>query len=325
MNQENMGVGVVGTGYIANKAVGPALAVSKMAKLVAAYDHNAQAASQFCNQYGGRAVADVQSLLHDPAVNIVYVSLPNHLHYEYIVQALSAGKHVICDKPAVLTYEQAQDVEKLCRQQHVRFLEAYAWVFHPQHEAVKAILAAKTIGEVRHLEAWFGFPPLPDTNWRYEAGGGGAFYDLAGYGVKAARYFFEEEPLTSTGYIYQPQGRQVETRGALLLTFAAGKTASFVFGFEHAYRNEYTMWGETGMVKVAPAFTISPEARPQVTVDTQAGVRRLDLPASNQFQEMIDSFGLAIREEKPAEFAEDFLLQAKAMQDLGQRLVRQSF
>src|SRR5690349_15436898 len=100
-----------------------------------------------------RLYTDYAALLADPDIDAVYVPLPNHMHFEWSVRAMEAGKHVLCEKPLCLT---AAEAAVLCavRDRTRRYIEeGFAFRNHPQWQKIDEILDSKTIGEVRAIHA----------------------------------------------------------------------------------------------------------------------------------------------------------------------------
>ena len=107
-----------------------------------------------------------QDLVCDPAVDLIYLSLPNHLHEEWSVRALEQGKHVICEKPLALSANSAMLMLEAA-EKHGRLLyENLMYLQHPQHVAVKSLIASGRIGRVLSLHVEFAFPGPPIGDFR---------------------------------------------------------------------------------------------------------------------------------------------------------------
>jgi len=142
--------GVLGTAVIATGRTMPALKGSSSATLLALASRDAAKGRAVAQELGvPRVYVGYDALLADPDIDAVYVPLPNHLHFEWSVRALEAGKHVLCEKPLCLT---SGEVAQLCavRDRTGRHIEeAFAFRNHPQWEKLEEILATNAIGTVR--------------------------------------------------------------------------------------------------------------------------------------------------------------------------------
>ena len=129
-----------------------------------------------------------ERLLEDGEVDAVYLPLVNSLHREWALQALAAGKHVLCEKPLAMNAAEAEEMAAAAEVAGRVLMEALMYRFHPRLRALR-----EETGEVVHLAARFGFPLDAPGNYRLDpALGGGALLDVGSYGVSAARWFLGE-------------------------------------------------------------------------------------------------------------------------------------
>ena len=313
---EPLRIGLLGPGRIAEKSVAPAIAASAVARLEAVGSRSLERAQALAQPFHARAVAGYDAVLQDPAVECVYIALPNALHTEWALKAASAGKHVLCEKPACQSLAETERVVAACRQAGVRFMEGYMFRYHPQHAQVLERLRRGDLGEVHHLEVAFGFPPLPQEDFRYQrALGGGALADLAGYAIAAARLLFGEEPERVSALTETDPASGVDIRGTLQLRFPSGRTAQAVFGFTYSYRNTYALWGSRGRLEVARAFSIPPTLSPPITLMTEQGMTAIPAQTGDHFRLMIEAFSDAIRSSTRTDDGHeaDALAQARVM------------
>ena len=173
--------GVIGaTSWVAQRAVLPAIVASSEARLVAvASQQAADAGARFGAERSYRTYAE---LLADPAVEAVYVPLPNSLHRPWVERAAAAGKHVLCEKPLAPTAADAEAMAAACAKAGVTLVEAYVTPHHPRARAIAALVAGGRLGALRFARAVFtGVLSRPDDHrWRPEMGGG-ALLDVGVY------------------------------------------------------------------------------------------------------------------------------------------------
>ena len=130
----------------------------------------------------GRSYAGYQALIDDPEINAIYNPLPNHLHVEWTVKALEAGKDVLCEKPIALNAEEALALVTARDRTGRKVVEAFMVRSHPQWHRVRELARAGRIGTVRAMQSAFVFTVLDPRNVRNQAEiGGGALYDVGCY------------------------------------------------------------------------------------------------------------------------------------------------
>ncbi len=171
--------GFLGAGWIANRAMAPAVHAANNAQLfgVASRDRTRSAKFEPKNVYDS-----YQQLLDDPQIEVVYISLANHQHLEWVTKSLEAGKHVLCEKPLGLN---AVEVQKMidCAQRCNRLLVEAVWTrWHPRFKRIAEVVASGEIGELSTIESQFTFKSEMTENYRLDpALGGGALLDIGCY------------------------------------------------------------------------------------------------------------------------------------------------
>ncbi|HEY6407512.1 MAG TPA: Gfo/Idh/MocA family oxidoreductase, partial [Ktedonobacteraceae bacterium] len=109
-------IGILGPGYVATRAVIPALQRLPQARLLAVASRDSDRAQAVSRQFGiERAYSDYQALLDDKDVHAVYIALPNHLHHPMTLRAAEAGKHVLCEKPLAINAAECAEMITACQ------------------------------------------------------------------------------------------------------------------------------------------------------------------------------------------------------------------
>jgi predicted dehydrogenase len=188
--------GILGTAAIATSRFIPALAAAPAARLVAIASRDAAKAKALAGQFAvPRHFGSYDALLADPDIEAIYLPLPNHLHVEWAARALSAGKHVLCEKPLCLN---AADVATLIavREGCGRHIEeAFSYRNHPQWARIGELLDAGTIGEARAVHCVLAKQFLDPADIRNNPDkGGGALYDLGSYAISACGAIYRRPP-----------------------------------------------------------------------------------------------------------------------------------
>ncbi|MGA0794000.1 MAG: Gfo/Idh/MocA family protein [Ilumatobacteraceae bacterium] len=175
--------GFLGAGYVASRAMAPAVHAAVNAQLfgVASRDPQRSVTLEPVEVFDG-----YQRLLDDPRIDAVYISLTNGQHLEWVTKSLEAGKHVLCEKPLGLG---AQEVREMmaCAERNNRVLVEAVWSrWHPRFRRIVEAVAAGEVGDVVGIESKFGFASEMSNNYRLDPSmGGGALLDVGCYQVNA--------------------------------------------------------------------------------------------------------------------------------------------
>jgi predicted dehydrogenase len=182
--------GILTTGWIARKFATD-LRQSHTGRLAAVAARNLADAQKFADDFGGaRAHGSYEALLADPEVEAVYIGTPHPWHAEWTIQAASAGKHILCEKPLTLSLAATERVIAAARQHHVLLMEAYMYRFHPQTKRVAELVRNGAIGDVRLIRASFNvlMDFAPEHRMFKKSLGGGTILDLGCYPVTYSRH-----------------------------------------------------------------------------------------------------------------------------------------
>ncbi len=183
--------GILGAGAIA-KAFAKGIKGSKTGKLVAVASRDQARAEAFAKEHADstcRCYGGYEALLADADVQAVYIATPHPMHAPWVIKAAEAGKHVLVEKPAGVNAAQVMAMIEACRVNGVLFMEAFMYRCHPQTQKLVEILREKTIGEVRLIQATFGFQAGFNADSRLFANdlAGGGLLDVGCYAVSMSR------------------------------------------------------------------------------------------------------------------------------------------
>src|ERR1700722_17392304 len=133
--------GILSTANIGIKRVIPAIMSGEHGVVEAIASRDGERAAAVAKNLGvPRSYGSYQELLDDPAIDAIYNPLPNHLHVEWTVRALEAGKHVLCEKPIGLNAAEAQAIVAARDQSGMRVIEAFMVRYHPQWHRVRTLV-----------------------------------------------------------------------------------------------------------------------------------------------------------------------------------------
>lgn len=203
--------------------------------------------------------ADVsyEALLAREDIDVVYVALPNALHAEWTINALEAGKHVLCEKPLALSVTEVDAIMAASRRTGRRVAEAFMFRHHPQTHAIRRMVAGGDLGEIRTIRAQFGFTLDRPHDIRWVRGlGGGVLWDLGVYPLAFARAVLEQEPVAAfASTVLDEHGVDVDV--AAIVEFA-GSRLTFDCSFRTPYRVGLEIVGSEGVLRVPVPYRPGP-------------------------------------------------------------------
>jgi predicted dehydrogenase len=157
-------------------------------------------AEAFAARHGVPAVHDsYASLIADPSLDAVYIPLPNGLHAQWMLEALKAGKHVLCEKPFTANAAQAREVAAAAEGSGLVVMEAFHYRYHPLAQRMADLVHGGELGRVQRVETAMCFPLPRFSDIRYDYGlAGGALMDAGCYAVHCLRLLAPGEPAVVT-------------------------------------------------------------------------------------------------------------------------------
>jgi D-xylose 1-dehydrogenase (NADP+, D-xylono-1,5-lactone-forming) len=248
--------GVLGAGFIANRAMIPAVQHSSNARVVALASRDEQRGREAAQRFGiERIYSDYAALLDDAAVQVVYIALPNHLHREWTIRAAHAGKHVLCEKPLALNADECDEMISTCHSLKVLLMEAVMYRFHPRMQALKRMIASGEAGELRFIHTAFSFPFATPGNYRaFPHFGGGALLDVGSYCINAARWLAGSEP-TAIHPLFSYSHNAIDLSSSAILEFGAQVSAHVQCSFAAAEHQVIEVVGTEAAITAPLAFT----------------------------------------------------------------------
>jgi len=224
-------IGILGTARIAERALIAAARVVPDVTVAAVAARDAQRADVYAAEHGiPAAYGSYDELLADPGVDAIYNPLPNSLHGPWTLQAIAAGKHVLCEKPFASNATEAQLMATAAASSGLVVMEAMHYRYHPMIGRLRE--AVHSLGKVQHIQAWTSFTIRDPEDIRYDyALGGGALMDGGCYAVDCIRMLAGEEPSVTGAVADTEPGGLVDRAIAARLAFPGGTTAWFESAF----------------------------------------------------------------------------------------------
>ena len=193
--------GLLSTARI-NERMIPALRSSERSELLAVASRSKERAQAYAKQWGiPHAYGTYEQMLTDPAINVIYLPLPNHLHVEWAIKCAEAGKHVLCEKPIAITTEDVDRMARAAEKNGVIIQEAAMMRFHPQTQYLRELVTKRVIGDIRLIRGVFAFTLDNPGDIRLDTNmGGGPLWELGSYCVSFARTVLQAEPVEVNAY-----------------------------------------------------------------------------------------------------------------------------
>lgn len=242
--------GIIGCGKIAAK-MAEAINQSAEGTLLAVGSRNKEKASAFAERHGAQNSYDsYEALVQDPAIDIVYIATPHHLHTAESRRCLEAGKAVLCEKPFAMNPQEAKEVFALAKQKDLFIMEALWTRFIPSYTKALALSNSGRIGDLTGVIADFGFKAQyhPDSRLFDPALGGGALLDIGIYPVFLA-YTVLGMP-DEIQSMMNPAPTGVDAQCSIAFCYNSGLFASLTASFKAHHPREAWIIGTEGRIKI---------------------------------------------------------------------------
>ena len=299
---KQIGFALVGLGNLAINQLMPAFAQCRRAKLVGFVSGRPEKAKQLAQLYNVDpkniyTYDNYERVADNPAIDVIYVVLPNSMHAEYTIRALKAGKHVLCEKPMATT---AQDCEKMiaaAKAANRKLMVGYRVRYEPYNQALIAY-ARETAdaGPTRLILADAGFNIGDPAQWRLRRpmAGGGSLMDIGIYALNAARYLSGEEPVSVNAVMHStpndPRFVEVEENIMFQLRFPSGILANCGSSYGGGI-NRHRVVKPRGAAELEPASSYTGL---RMRVWRGGAIEERVLPQRNHFAGELDHFAECI-------------------------------
>ena len=207
-----------------------------------------------------KAYGSYQELLADRNVDAVYIPLPNHLHVRWSMRALSAKKHVLCEKPIGLSVAEAEQLAgAAAAHPKLKVMEAFMYRFHPQWQAARQFVREGRIGQLRTIHTHFSYYNDDPQNIRNQADiGGGALMDIGCYPISLSRFIFDAEPQRVLGHIERDPALEIDRLVSAVLEFFQG-TSTFTCSTQLVPHQRVNIFGTSGRIEIEIPFNAPPD------------------------------------------------------------------
>jgi predicted dehydrogenase len=262
-SQKKIGYAVIGLGRIAGHFM-PGVRNTTNSQITALVSGHPDKAHRIAAEYNIPAGSiynyeNFDEIAHNPAVDAVYVALPNSMHAEYTIRAAKAGKHVLCEKPMATSVADCEKMIAACKAANVKLMIAYRCHYEPTNLRAIKLIRDGALGQVQTIQSAFGFN-IGKGEWRLnkQLAGGGPLYDVGIYSLNACRYLTGEEPdhIAAFASVIDHDGRfnEVEENDSWTMHFPSGILASCSTTYGANMEGYFRVYGSKGWLQVDNAF-----------------------------------------------------------------------
>jgi predicted dehydrogenase len=254
---------LVGTGGISNKFV-VGLKAAEGANIAAVVSRSPENAKKFADLYGVKKACTFEDMLGDSAIDVIYIGTPHTSHKDLAVKAFKAGKAVLCEKPVCINAGELREMIRAAGENKVFFMEAMWTRYVPPVVKVREWLSQGLIGEVKMMQANFGFrlPVNPETvkgRLLNRELGGGAVLDAGVYPVAMASMVFGGKKPLKIVSAMQIGETGVDEECAAILSYGGPRIAYTSAAIRTEMANDTWIYGSQGKIHI-PAFVFAHSA-----------------------------------------------------------------
>jgi predicted dehydrogenase len=246
---------VIGIGDITTKRVFPAILAEPSSRLHAILTRDPGKAVPYS---GAKVYTDLPQALSNAAIDAVYIATPVSLHAPQAIASLSAGKHVLCEKPMALNYPEAQSMVAAARTAGRRLGVAYYRRCYPKVQRAQRLVAQGAVGQpvLAYITCHSWLPCDPDfRGWLVDPSlaGGGPLYDIASHRIDVLNFLFGEPCRVSAHLANTVHHYDVEDCATLLIEYASGVRGIVdVRWNSRVDRDEFRIIGTDGELELTP-------------------------------------------------------------------------
>ena len=298
--------GILGAARIALERVIPAMHPSDLCDVRAIASRDAGRAAE-----AARAAqvpvshGSYEDLLADPEIEAVYNPLPNHLHVEWSIRALQAGKHVLCEKPLACSADELPPLIETRDRTGLIIEEAVMVRDHPQWSRVRDLIDGGRIGTVRNVQLSYShFTDDPGDIRNQEAAGGGGLLDVGSYCSAIARLIFDAEPVRVVALLDRDPRFGTDRFVTAVLEFPGGH-ASFFCSTQSSRCQVVQIVGTTGWMRAEVPFAHPPDLPARLLIGSNVAPgtepdETIRFDPVNQYRLQAERFGRQVRGAAPS-------------------------
>jgi D-xylose 1-dehydrogenase (NADP+, D-xylono-1,5-lactone-forming) len=289
--------GFLSTAHITKALLDP-IHASKRNQLLAVASRTQEKADEYARKHKlKRAYGSYAALLADHDIDVIYNPLPNHLHAEWTIKAVQAGKHVLCEKPLALSLAEVDAITAAAERYGKVVAEAFMYRTHPQTLKVQEIVSGGKLGKIKLARGSFTYIRSDPDNIRWiPEMGGGALWDVGCYPLSYTRTLLGAEPLEVFGsQVISPT--QVDDLFVAQLRFPDEVFAQFDCSFKIPYHTFMEIVGDEATLIVPRPFT--PGAKEKLFLTRAGKTEVIAVKGTELYIDEIEDMADAILRAKP--------------------------
>jgi predicted dehydrogenase len=238
--------GILGTSYI-SEVMAKAIQESDTGELVAIASRSLLTAKSFSEKFLIQKIYDdYHALINDKEINAVYIGLPNHLHKEWTINCANAGKHILCEKPFVISINEAHEVISIVNKSNVFCMEALMYRCHPFTKKLQELVKNKIIGDIKLYVATYTANIADIAN----PTAGGSIRNLGCYPISLVRLLAQAEPIEMVATGRLSQKNNTDNQASVILKFADHSMAVVSTADDIEMFWQFDIYGSDGCLKV---------------------------------------------------------------------------
>ncbi|HWI84738.1 MAG TPA: Gfo/Idh/MocA family oxidoreductase [Sphingomonas sp.] len=307
---EKIGFAIVGLGNLSQGQLIPGLRKARGARLVAVVSGHPEKAKRIAAAEGLPADAiysyeEYDRIANDPRIQVVFIVLPNSMHAEYTIRALKAGKHVLCEKPMATTIADCEAMIAAAKAANRKLMIAYRCHYEPKNLEAMRRVRSGALGKPRLVVTDMGRqadPKQPSDAWRLDGkmSGNGALGDMGVYGVSAARYLLNEEPVEVRAWSNtdrnDPRFATTHDLISWQFRFPSGAICNGSTSFNYNATMSYEIWGEKARLRADPGAFYGGN---KFSIVNGGNFTDIDVPEIDQFAREMDWMADVVRGKAP--------------------------
>ena len=315
--------GVLGTAGIAAGCTIPGMTKTKGCELYAIAGRSLEKALAFKERFGfEKAYSDYDALLADPEVEAVYIPLPNDIHCKWVIKALNARKHVLCEKPIAMNESELRTMFAAARENGVLLMEAFAYLHSPYIAKLKSIVENGEIGRVDYIDTAFVTQGYTEDFRLHKEQGGGGIYDVGCY-CTSMILSLTDSPVGYVKADAELDASGVDHLASVLIGFENGARATFnagmILGTDTCDRyDRLFIHGSKGYIRSDTEYNGEGELSFTVTVKNEQGERLTHtetVTADSNYALELENMNDCIRNGAKPHISEEFSLRNMRLLD----------
>jgi len=294
--------GILSTAKIGREKVIPAMQKSNLVDILGIASRDFENARENAVKLGiSQAYGSYAELLHDPEIDAIYNPLPNHMHLEWSLKAIDAGKHVLCEKPIGMNSKEAETlIEAAKKNPELKVMEAFMYRFHPQWQKTLDLVRNGSIGKVQTIHSFFSYYNVDPENIRNRIDvGGGALMDIGCYCISFPRFLLGREPVRVSGIMDTDPVMKTDRLSSGILDFSDGITSSFSCSTQLMPYQRTQVIGTDGRIEIEIPVNSPPDKATRIWLHKKEETKEIEFEAVDQYTLQGEYFSKAILKDSP--------------------------